>query len=303
MNLYNEYRPDQFDQVYGNEEIVNSLLSLFEADKVPHVFLFTGPSGCGKTTLARIIRTELKCSDADYLEVDSADFRGIDTIRGIRANMVYAPQQGPCRVILLDEVHQLTKDAQDALLKALEDTPEHIYFILATTNPEKLIPTVKTRCTTYEVSPLSREDMSLLLNDIASSEGGKISSEALANIIKTAKGSPRLAINALESILNLSSEEQSKAVFSADEAETRCIDLAKILVNKKATWKEVALILKTMTDDPETVRRGVMGYHSAILLNGKDNAMSFLVLEAFQDNFYDSGMAGLVRACYEVVNG
>ena len=302
MNLYNEYRPDKFDELYGNEEIVNSLVSLFKADKVPHVFLFTGPSGCGKTTLARIIRTELECSDADYLEVDSADFRGIDTIRGIRANMVYAPQQGPCRVILLDEVHQLTKDAQDALLKALEDTPEHIYFILATTNPEKLIPTVKTRCTTYEVSPLSREDMSELLCDITRHEEKEIHSEALANIIKTAKGSPRLAINALESIINISLKLQSKAVFSADDAETRCKDLAKALVSKP-TWKKIAGILKTMEDDPETVRRGVIGYHSAILLNGKDNPMSFLVLEAFQDNFYDSGKAGLVRACYEVVNG
>lgn len=302
MNLYNEYRPGEFEEIYGNEEIVNSLMSLFEADKVPHVFLFTGPSGCGKTTLARIIRTKLGCSDADYLEVDSADFRGIDTVRDIRNKMGYAPQQGPCRVILLDEVHQLTKDAQDALLKALEDTPEHIYFILATTNPEKLIPTVKTRCTTYEVNPLSREDMSDLLAGISLTEEKTIAPEALDNILKTAKGSPRIAINALESIINLSLEDQRKAVFLMGDAETRCKDLAKALVSKP-TWKKIAEILKTMEDDPETVRRGVMGYHSAILLNGKDNSMSYLVLEAFQDNFYDSGKAGLVRACYEVVNG
>lgn len=116
--LYQAYRPRTFDEVVGNKEAIRTLESFIKRDisEVPHAFLFSGPSGCGKTTLARILAKKLGCSDANFVEIDSADFRGIDTIREIRRQMRLAPVGGgSCRVWLIDECHKLTGDAQSAL--------------------------------------------------------------------------------------------------------------------------------------------------------------------------------------------
>src|SRR5690606_3369465 len=105
---------------------------------IPHAMLFTGPSGCGKTTLARILRVKLRCSDNDFQEINAADFRGIDSIRSMRQQVGAAPLGGDSRIWLIDEAHSMTADAQNAFLKLLEDTPRHVYFFLATTDPQKL---------------------------------------------------------------------------------------------------------------------------------------------------------------------
>ena len=145
-----KYRPKRLADFLGNTETVQALRALMEREEMPHTILFTGPSGTGKTTLARIVARRLQCSEHDLQELNTADFRGIDTIRDVVRNMALCPMSGSCRVWILDEVHQLSKDAQHALLKALEDTPKHVYFLLATTDPAKLLPTIRTRCVTFK---------------------------------------------------------------------------------------------------------------------------------------------------------
>ena len=158
MSLSRKYRPQSLDEIYGNKAVVKSLGSVLNKKEVPPAFLFTGNSGCGKTSLARIAATQLGCTGHDFKEVDSADFRGIDTIRGIRRQMRLKSMSG-IRVWLLDECHKMSGDAQSALLKALEDPPSHVYFMLATTDPQKLLKTIRNRCVHFEVQPLGNSEI------------------------------------------------------------------------------------------------------------------------------------------------
>ena len=136
--LYKKHRPKTLARVVGNKSTVEALRSMLEARTLPHTLLFHGPSGTGKTTLARIVKNELGCLPTDFHEHNSSDFRGIDFIRELRSKVNLAAA-GPCRVWIIDECHQLTRDAQNAALKILEDTPSHVYFFLCTTDPQKLI--------------------------------------------------------------------------------------------------------------------------------------------------------------------
>src|SRR5688572_25883760 len=141
MELYKKFRPKTLKGVVGQEGAVSSLQSMIDKGRLPHTILFSGPSGCGKTTIARILKGILECSDLDFFEINCADFKGIDMVRDIRRYVGIPPLHGKSRVWLIDEAHQLTKDAQNAFLKLLEDTPKHAYFMLATTDPQKLLPT------------------------------------------------------------------------------------------------------------------------------------------------------------------
>jgi DNA polymerase-3 subunit gamma/tau len=164
MTLYIKHRPTDLIGVKGNEDVVEALKNmLLNKESCPHSFLLSGPTGCGKTTLARIIAAELGCFGSDYKEIDSADFRGIDTIREIGKQCMYKPLESSCRVFVIDECHKMTNDAQNAFLKRLEDTPKHVYFILCTTDPSKLIPTIRGRCSQFQVKPLSEKVLLRLL--------------------------------------------------------------------------------------------------------------------------------------------
>ena len=144
LELYRKYRPTTLDQMVGNEATIKSLKK--ELENGSHTFLFTGNAGCGKTTLARIIAKEVGAGELSIREINSADNRGIDTAREVMEQMRFNPSDGDALVWILDEVHMISSAGPNAFLKALEDTPSHCYFFLCTTNPEKLISPLKTRC-------------------------------------------------------------------------------------------------------------------------------------------------------------
>jgi DNA polymerase-3 subunit gamma/tau len=300
MGLYQKYRPETFDEVIGNEAAVKSLQKTVE-EKTTHAYLLHGPSGCGKTTLGRIIARELGAKGNDFREVDSADFRGIDTIREMRKSMRYHPVESDVRVFLLDECHKLSNDAQNALLKALEDTPQHVYFILATTDPQKLIPTIKGRTSQYQVSPLDERQMKRLLKKIAKKEEDKLGREILEQIVQDSFGQPRNAIQILEQVLAVDDEEKRlETAKKQAEQQSRSIELCRALLSQNG-WKKVSAILKGLkNEDPESIRRHVLGYAQSVLLNG-DNEIAGLVLEEMIEPFYNSGFPGLVYACYSIV--
>ncbi len=303
MSLYIKHRPTSLEELKGNQEIISTLRTMLEdKDKCPHSFLLTGPTGCGKTTIGRIISDKLGCVGADYREIDSADFRGIDSIRDIRKIAVYAPIEGSCRIFLLDEVHKLTNDAQNALLKILEDTPKHVYFILCTTDPQKLIPTLKGRCSTFQVKQLADSEMLILLKKVARAEGQKLEKEVLDQIISDAQGHPRNALQILEQVLCVEPEQQLEVAKRIAEQQSQVIELCRALIGKKS-WKEIAAILSGLKEEePESIRRMVLGYCQAILLKGSSNNHTAAVMEAFIDNFYDKGFPGLTLACYSAIN-
>lgn len=302
MPLAIDYRPFDFDEVAGNRATVQAIDAILSRNRkdVPHSMMFTGPSGCGKTTLARIVATRLGCKGADFTEVDSADFRGIDTVRSIRQQMHFKPMESACRVYLLDEVHQMSKDGQSALLKALEDTPSHVYFMLATTDPQKLLPTIRNRCVQFSVEPLGEQEMVNFLQEIVSAERKRVPPDVIKTIARDSVGSCRTALQVLEKVIDLPAEDMKAVAEQIAATENQVIDLCRALMAGKK-WKEVAQILKGLeSEEPEGVRRAVMGYCASVLLNG-DTPQAFVVMDCFRGNFFDNGRAGLVMAAYEAL--
>ena len=206
MSLYNKYRPKSLSEVKGNSDLVATLDKMLSGKEIPHAFLLHGETGTGKTTIARIIADRLGCVGKDLTEVDSGQFRGIDTIREIRSNSNYQPLEGKCRVWILDECHRNTSDAQAGLLKILEDSPKNAYFILCTTDPQKLLPAIRGRCIQLQTTPLDERQMYALLLGIVKAEGDSLKSDIINQIIQDSMGLPRNAINILEQVLSASED-------------------------------------------------------------------------------------------------
>lgn len=304
--LYKKYRPKSFKTVVGQSNVLKSLEKMIEQKKVPHTLLFSGASGCGKTTLARIVAKELGCGKHDLEELNCADFRGIDVVRDIRKSMPQAPLSGSCRVWIIDESHKLSSDAQNAFLKILEDTPDHVYFMLATTDPQKLIDTIRTRCTEITVKPLNDTEITKLVKAICKKEGVETVTENVLDIIaKNSEGSARKALVLLHQVIGLATEDEMVESIESATVAKKSEHLAKALLNTRSRWQDIAKILKDGDlDDPEKIRWMVLGYAKSVMLNGgKASARAFIIIDMFKDPFYDSKVAGLVHACYAVVAG
>ncbi len=294
MELYRKNRPDTFNDIIGNEEVVKQLQSIVKRKDKPHSYLFVGPSGCGKTTLAHIMAKELGV--ASIIEWNSADFRGIDSARELGNDVQFMPMEGT-RAYILEEFHQQTKDAQEALLKVTENCPSHTYFFFTTTEPSKINAALKTRMVIIQVEPLDQEQLEGLVRSVARKEGLELTAEVVAHIAKSAYGSPRRALVMLEKCIGLSVEDQLKVAGYADEAETVALDLCRAIYNGKATWEDIASILRDIKVESEPIRRAVLGYLRAILLK-RDAAKAFLLMKHFEKNYYDTGNVGLVMSCY-----
>jgi DNA polymerase III subunit gamma/tau len=219
--LYRKYRPQTFDDVVGQEPVVRTLRNAIANDQLRQAYLFAGPRGTGKTSMARILAKSVNCAQGptttpdntchacvaistgtslDVVEMDAASQRGIDDIREIRDRVVLQPVEGRYKVYILDEAHQLTDAAWNALLKLIEEPPPHLLFVFCTTELQKVIPTVRSRCQTFSFARPRFEDLVKVLTHVAEGEGFQAPEAALSQIARAAKGSFRDATSLLDQL-------------------------------------------------------------------------------------------------------
>lgn len=303
VELYRKHRPRRFKDVLGQPEVVAQLVEWFRAGKVPHVILLSGDSGVGKTTLARIIQKKLGCVGRDYQEINFADSRGIDTAREVsRLAGLYPMCGGTCRVWFLDEFAKATSDAQASLLKPLEDTPEKAYFILGTTDPQKISKAVLTRCSHLKLMPLPTTALRDLLSDVTSKESFTLPEKVRDAIIEAAEGSARKALVLLHQIRGLADEASQLEAVRRGDSKRQAIELARALLEGKP-WKDVAAIIKAVEEEPESLRHLILAYATSVLLGGgKLAGRAYELIIAFGGNFYDSKRAGLAASSWEVTH-
>lgn len=303
QELYKKHRPITLSDLVGQDSAVKTLTTFIAKNRIPHSMLFTGPSGCGKTTIARILARKLKCSKHDIQEIDSAQFRGIDTVREIKKNINLAPMQGDCRVWIIDEVHKWTNDAQNGMLKTLEDTPNHVYLFLCTTEPNKLIKAIHTRCTEISVKAVGEDDITTLLKTIAKKERKKINSKVIAKIANCCEESPRKALVILDQVINMTDTKSMLAVIEPPSIKTDSYKICQLLIKEGTKWGDMRKVLSSCDlKEAEGLRRAILGYAKSCMLRGGNvTDRAFIVIDTFRDNFYDSGAAGLVACCYEVI--
>ncbi|OGJ54496.1 DNA polymerase III, subunit gamma and tau, partial [Candidatus Peregrinibacteria bacterium RIFOXYC2_FULL_33_13] len=223
ISLYRKYRPQRFFDLVGQEHIVKVLTNGVKTNNVSHAYLFCGPRGTGKTSCARIVAKVLNCTDVkegepclecnfcldtqegkliDLLEIDAASNRGIDEIREIREKIKFLPTHGGKKIYIIDEVHMLTKEAFNALLKTLEEPPTHAHFILATTESHKVPETIISRCQRFDFRRINDTDIIKRLQFIAHEENIEAEEDALKLIAKNAQGGLRDAISFLEQMVD-----------------------------------------------------------------------------------------------------
>ncbi len=254
--LARKYRPQKFSEIVGQSAVVKTIVNALKRNKLSHALLFAGIKGTGKTTLARIVAKALNCQNinpeeyepcnqcqscveimkgihVDVLEIDAASNRGIDQIREIIDALKYAPAKGKAKVYIIDEAHMLTKEASNALLKSLEEPPSHVYFILATTEPNRLPPTILSRCQRYE---FRRLDFKLIFNHlqrICELENYQIDQPALELIAREAQGSLRDALSLLDQAMAYGVRTKEDLLYSFGWHEEMIFeDLAKALIER-----------------------------------------------------------------------
>lgn len=293
--LYRKYRPQTFGEVVGQEHIVRTLTNSIKGNNISHAYLFSGPRGSGKTTIARLFAKAINCEkpidgfepcnkcsscleimagkSIDLIEIDAASHRGIDDVRELREGIKFAPVKSKYKIFIIDECHQLSKDAANALLKTLEEPPAHAVFLLATTESHKMIPTILSRCQKFDFKRLQVAEIIKKLEFVSKKEGVKFDNSALSLIALNSRGSFRDAESLLDQCLSFSDEkgliktEDIKELLGIIEVEeiSKFIDL---LIAKDT--KGAVLTLNSMVDNgidlQEFVKTLVFYVRQALLL-------------------------------------
>lgn len=272
--LYRTYRPKDFNDVAGQKHITQTLKNALANNKVAHAYLFSGPRGTGKTSIAKILAKAINCKESptenpcnvcenclgiqdgsisDVIEIDAASNNGVDEIRELRDKVKYLPGYVSYKVYIIDEVHMLSQGAFNALLKTLEEPPKHVIFILCTTELQKVIPTIQSRCQRFDFKAISTNDIILKLNEIIKQEKIDIEENAIKQIAIYAEGGLRDAISLLDQVYSYNPGtielEDVNQICGAVSLHTQ-MDLAKALIQKDST-KAISLLNDLLSQGKE----------------------------------------------------
>ena len=254
--LARKYRPQTFAEVYAQEHITEILHNAIVSSRIAHAYLFTGPRGVGKTSMARIMAKNLNCVEGptvtpcnkchncleitagtspDVIEIDGASNTSVDDVRELQKELIYAPSQSPYKIYIIDEVHMLSKNAFNALLKTLEEPPDNVLFIFATTEPYKVLPTIISRCQRYDFKRIPIDSIVKRLKELTREEKIEIDAESLHMIARKADGSLRDALSLLDQVLSYSLNQVTidkvREIFGIIPTQVYC-DLMKLIKAK-----------------------------------------------------------------------
>lgn len=305
QDWYRRFRPRRLKDVIGQPDAVNVLTAKLR-DGFPHTILLHGPSGVGKTTIARVLCGKLGCGDADFFEINCASMEEpIKTIRGVERGTKLSPRNGTCRIWYYDEIQSLSRAgfAQQSMLKMLEDVPPHVYHILATTDPQKLNPAIRTRCTQIALRSLTAKELEETVRAVAAKAKVEPSEAVVDRIVECACGSARQAIVLLQQVAGLE-EEQQLSALEPPAANKAAFELVKLLLYKKPSWEAVRAFLEELgeREEPETLRRLILACaRKELLKKGGNHSRAGSIIEYFKSPFYDTPYALLAGAAWEVL--
>lgn len=304
--LYRTYRPQTFEEVAGQKHIIKTLKNALANNKIAHAYLFCGPRGTGKTTMAKLFAKALNCEEGighqcnkcsncleviegshpDVIEIDAASNNGVEQVRDLIDKVNYLPIKGRYKVYIIDEVHMMTDSAFNALLKTIEEPPAHVIFILATTEPHNILPTILSRCQRYDFSKVSDGDIEERMATVLEKEGIKYDQEAVRAIISLADGGMRDALSILDQILaysgNTLSVEDVYSLFGLASEEEKVSFIKNVnsgdissALNKIKAFSEGGVDLKRLTEDLLEILKDVL-----ILKKTKDEKELSVISEA-----------------------
>ncbi|MCU4186149.1 DNA polymerase III subunit gamma/tau [Acidiferrimicrobium sp. IK] len=311
QSLYRRYRPQRFSEVRGQDHVTTALRNAVRQERVAHAYLFSGPRGTGKTSTARILAMALDCehpvdgepdgtcpscvairrgSSMDVQELDAASNRKLDEMRDLLSR-VSLGTGGRWKVYIIDEVHQLTPDAASALLKTLEEPPAHVVFVLATTDPQKVLPTIRSRTQHYEFRLLSADTLGGLLNDVNQAAGLGVAPEAIDLVVRRGHGSARDALSVLDQVAAAGeAEDESSAVTDIVEG-LADRDAGRVLIAVAEGMAAGREPRRLATDLLEHLRNGFLALTARGLVHLPDDAAAVVEGQARR-----MGLAGTVRA-------